>query len=52
MDGEINEIEEQELYERLRIEVDAVKKTGWRQNHYVALSGGGEKANFRIAAGL
>ena len=23
MDGEINEIEEQELYERLRIEVDA-----------------------------
>ena len=31
--------------------VDAVKKTGWRQNHYVALSGGGEKANFRIAAG-
>ena len=31
--------------------VDAVKKTGWRQNHYVALSGGGEKATFRIAAG-
>ena len=31
--------------------VDAVKQTGWRQNHYVALSGGGEKANFRVAAG-
>ena len=28
-----------------------VKKTGWRQNHYLALSGGGEKANFRIGAG-
>ncbi len=28
-----------------------VKKVGWRQNHYVALSGGGEKANFRIGAG-
>ena len=31
--------------------VDAVKQTGWRQNHYIALSGGGEKAHFRIAAG-
>lgn len=31
--------------------VKSVKQTGWRQNHYVALSGGGEKANFRIAAG-
>jgi len=28
-----------------------VKKVGWRQNHYIALSGGGEKANFRIGAG-
>jgi len=28
-----------------------VKQTGWRQNHYFALSGGGEKANFRIGAG-
>ncbi len=28
-----------------------VKKVGWRQNHYVALSGGGEKANFRIGVG-
>ena len=28
-----------------------VKKTGWRQNHYLALSGGGEKAHFRIGAG-
>lgn len=31
--------------------VKSVKQTGWRQNHYVAISGGGEKANFRIAAG-
>jgi TonB-linked SusC/RagA family outer membrane protein len=31
--------------------LDEVKKIGWRQNHYVALSGGGEKANFRIGAG-
>ena len=28
-----------------------VKQTGWRQNHYLALSGGGEKAHFRIGAG-
>ena len=28
-----------------------VKKTGWRQNHYLALSGGGEKAHFRVGAG-
>lgn len=31
--------------------VKAVKQTGWRQNHYVSISGGGEKANFRIGAG-
>ncbi len=31
--------------------LDLVKKTGWRQNHYLALSGGGEKAHFRIGAG-
>lgn len=31
--------------------VDAVKQTGWRQNHYLSLSGGGEKANFRIGVG-
>ena len=29
----------------------AVKQTGWRQNHYLSLTGGGEKANFRIGAG-
>ena len=28
-----------------------VKQVGWRQNHYLSLSGGGEKANFRIGAG-
>ncbi len=31
--------------------IDAVKKTGYRQNHYVSITGGGEKANFRIGAG-
>lgn len=31
--------------------VDAVKQTGYRHNHYVSLTGGGEKANFRIGAG-
>jgi len=28
-----------------------VKKVGWRQNHYLSLTGGGEKAHFRIGAG-
>lgn len=28
-----------------------VKQTGWRQNHYISLTGGGEKAHFRIGAG-
>ena len=31
--------------------VSAVQQTGWRQNHYLSLTGGGEKANFRIGAG-
>ena len=31
--------------------VDAVTKVGWLQKHYVTLSGGGEKAAFRISAG-
>ena len=42
---------EYEMYNNNTDWVDAVKQTGWRQNHYVALSGGGEKANFRVAAG-
>ena len=29
----------------------AIRQTGWQQKHYVSLSGGGEKANFRIAGG-
>ncbi len=45
------EFSEYQMYNDNTDWVDAVKKTGWRQNHYVALSGGGEKANFRIAAG-
>lgn len=31
--------------------LDAVKQTGYRQNHYISLTGGGERANFRIGAG-
>jgi len=45
------EFSEYQMYNNNTDWVKAVKKTGWRQNHYVALSGGGEKANFRIAAG-
>ena len=42
---------EYEMYNNNTDWVKSVKQTGWRQNHYVSLSGGGEKANFRIAAG-
>ena len=31
--------------------IDEVTQIGLRQNHYVSLTGGGEKANFRIGAG-
>ena len=31
--------------------ISEVQQTGWRQNHYFSLTGGGEKANFRIGAG-
>ena len=42
---------EYEMYNNNTDWVKSVKQTGWRQNHYVSLSGGGEKANFRVAAG-
>ena len=42
---------EYEMYNNNTDWLKKVKKTGWRQNHYLALSGGGEKANFRIGAG-
>ena len=45
------EFSEYQMYNNNTDWVGAVKQTGWRQNHYVALSGGGEKAHFRIAAG-
>ena len=32
--------------------VDAVTQWGLRQNHYVSISGGGEKASFRIGGGF
>lgn len=31
--------------------VDAVTKHGWTHDHYVTLSGGGERANFRLSGG-
>ena len=42
---------EYEMYNNNTDWLDEVKKTGWRQNYYLALSGGGEKANFRVGAG-
>jgi len=30
----------------------AVTQIGWRQNHYVTISGGGERAQFRISGGF
>ena len=31
--------------------VNEVQQTGWSQYHYLTISGGGEKANFRVSAG-
>lgn len=31
--------------------VGAVQQVGWNQSHYLTISGGGEKANFRMSAG-
>jgi len=42
---------EYEMYNNNTDWVKEVKQVGWRQNHYLSLSGGGEKANFRIGAG-
>ena len=42
---------EYEMYNNNTDWLEEVKKVGWRQNHYLALSGGGEKAHFRIGAG-
>ncbi len=42
---------EYEMYNNNTDWLDAVKQTGWRQNHYFSLTGGGEKAHFRIGAG-
>lgn len=42
---------EYEMYNNNTDWVKSVKQTGWRQNHYVSLDGGGEKASFRIGAG-
>lgn len=42
---------EYEMYNNNTDWVKAVKQTGWQQKHNVAISGGGEKANFRISAG-
>ena len=42
---------ERQMYDNNTDWLSAVKQVGWRQNHYVSLSGGGEKALFRIGAG-
>lgn len=42
---------EYEMYNNNTDWLDAVKQIGYRQNHYVSLTGGGEKAHFRIGAG-
>ena len=42
---------EYEMYNNNTDWLKEVKKTGWRQNHSLSLSGGGEKARFRISAG-
>lgn len=42
---------EYEMYNNNTDWLDAVKQVGFRQNHYVSLTGGGEKAHFRIGAG-
>ena len=42
---------EWEMYNNNTNWAKEVKKIGWRQNHYLSLTGGGEKAHFRIGAG-
>ncbi len=42
---------EYEMYNNNTDWLEEIKRIGWRQNHYLALSGGGEKAHFRIGAG-
>ena len=42
---------EYDMYDNNTDWVKEVKQTGWRQNHNLAIAGGGEKANFRISAG-
>ena len=42
---------EYDMYDNNTDWVKEVKQVGWRQNHNLAIAGGGEKANFRISAG-
>lgn len=42
---------EYEMYNNNTDWRDAIRKTGWLQKHNVSISGGGEKANFRISGG-
>jgi len=46
------EYSEYEQYNNNTDWVDAVTQWGLRQNHYVTISGGGEKATFRISGGF
>lgn len=56
--ADVNEINydptfsEYEQYNNNTDWVDAVTQTGLRQNHYLSVTGGGEKATFRIAGGF
>lgn len=42
---------EYEMYNNNTNWMKAVKQTGWQHQHFVSLSGGGEKANFRVSGG-
>ena len=42
---------EYEMYNNNTDWRDAITKSGWLQKHYLSISGGGEKANFRISGG-
>ena len=42
---------EYEMYNNNTDWRSAITKTGWLQKHYISISGGGEKANFRISGG-
>lgn len=46
-----NEFSEWQMFNNNTNWVDEVKQVGLRQNHFLSISGGGEKASFRISGG-